>query len=229
MTESVTISCLTRILEDLKLHQPSVSLRMWFEEGRLKFWLSNLPPRHKKPVENRKNLTLAWKQSLDDNKPPPSMVKSRGRGRRSEGKSTLSYQSTQTEQLKISGQSSDPPPVKEEDESTIHLSVPCSNSFEALINLDTKGDDNDSAAKSNAKLISTLSMRNEPQSVPTYSCRLCSKPFNQLNDDSTKSSPHQCYNCEENMKNPDLQFYRCSCPQDAHLCDFCLPMIHDEN
>ena len=78
MTDQETMSYLTKTLNDLKLLQPSVSLRMWFNpNGQLNFFFTNLPPRKKRNYSEKSSSNLCTVASNEEDAPPysPTSVK----------------------------------------------------------------------------------------------------------------------------------------------------------
>ena len=136
MTELETINQLTHTLTALKTQQSGVSLRLWHSEGKIKFFLTNLPKQNHrqevrptvKPVTNGRSLSTP-------HEPDPSPVlavkqKVRGRKRRCVNALSSTQDNTQisTEQLRVMNQTDDlQPSVIEGDREDSEVNIPCSN------------------------------------------------------------------------------------------------------
>ena len=143
MSEEETLRQLSIAFAGLKQLQPSVSFRVWHEEGEIKFFLSNLPPR------NRRSRPTTPRRSEEELQPPPPPspppANQRGRGRKRQCVST-STPDRQTEQIK-DNRPSDSLQISNIQEDRDHSktfqnqeysipSIPCSNSFQVLSNME---------------------------------------------------------------------------------------------
>ena len=82
ISDSEAIQTLTNTLTCLN-GLPFVSLRIWYEDGQMKFFFSNLPPRNaRKPVHQSTETVKMKKKDPSLEKPGPSPAKTRGRGRK---------------------------------------------------------------------------------------------------------------------------------------------------
>ena len=156
LSDSDTIQTLTNTLTNLS-SLPFISLRIWYEEGQLKYFLSNLPPRHtRKPIQEAATVPGTEKR-VNVPPPEPSPVKTRGRGRKRPcvNSSTPDGQSapdppdqmrrgssTSTAILQVSEMEGSRESVCED--SIISVSIPCANTFEVL---STLGDIDQEAAE----------------------------------------------------------------------------------
>ena len=147
MEDSETIQTLTNTLLALK-RNPFVSLRMWFEEGQLRYFLSNLPPKN---ARNSSDKTRPAKEKESD-PPNTSPVKTRGKGRKRQClSSTPGNRSSEPEQLRRGRESVDlqvsvlelDREIDEPDDGRHNATIPCSNTFDILANLNDSTDESD--------------------------------------------------------------------------------------
>ena len=131
MEDSETIQTLTNTLLALKRNS-FVSLRMWFEEGQLQYFLSNLPPK------NARNFSDKTKPAKEKESDPPntSPVKTRRKRRKRQCLSSEPEQlrrgrepvDLQVSELELNRE------IDEPDDGRHNATIPCSNPFDILAN-----------------------------------------------------------------------------------------------
>ena len=135
LPDSDTLHHLTNTLNSLS-SLSFVSLRIWYEEGQLKFFFTNLPPRNTRKPEQH---PMRADQRVEKDKAVPSPVKTRGRVRKRQCASTPDNQFVPPDQLRRgSSASTGSLQVSGLDlprESVSSVSIPCSNQFEVLATL----------------------------------------------------------------------------------------------
>ena len=161
MSDEEIILHLTRTFTSLKTVQPSISLRMWYNEGKLQYFFTNLPPRNSRNRPANPRMKCGDDQPDDVEPPPPPVmgggddlssvgppprqverspsplpIKQRGKGR----KRKCMAVSTPASTPEILRTTSTPPAHQtstiEEDRNVSVVSIPVSNSFELLSSLD---------------------------------------------------------------------------------------------
>ena len=146
------IQILTNTLTSLN-GLPFISLRIWYEDCQLKFFFSNLPPRKdRKPAEQLMVNQKMMEKDPSLDKPGPSPVKTRGRGKKRQCASTPENQFPPPDQLRRGSSASTSLQMSELDlpresvceESVNSVSIPVSNQFEVLktlVDLDQDAED----------------------------------------------------------------------------------------
>ena len=222
MSNLDTIGCLTNILDVLKNQQPSVSLRLWYDKGTLNFFLSNLPSR------NKRRMTVSQDDFPDEtgvrgpppplleSSPPSIKTKQRGKKRR--------CNVSPPDQLR---ESSSPGGHQvsfideQRDVSIVSLSVPCSNSFDALTNLH---DDQELEPESAESLITNGSVESKPSPV-MMRCRRCSEQLNKIENNKDVGSQYYCRGrpCGKTIYfETDTTFFKCDCLYAPYVCEDCV-------
>ena len=149
MTDKEMAGYLTRSLAELKNIKPGISLRMWYNvSGQLSFFFTNLPPRNRRPQieEITKPATESGEGGEAPANPPPSVSEAnlpspergeppqdRRRGKRRKRVNTSTPEQIRFCSIAVSPQVS----LLEQERDVTHPTIPCNNSFELLINLDT--------------------------------------------------------------------------------------------
>ena len=240
MTDIETISSLTNALSTIRLQQPLVSLRLWYDEGKLQFFFTNLPPRNKRnlpanPAKYTGEYSTQHPPPPRVPSPPPPPVK-KGRGRKRQNiSSTPDHHSTPTEQLRSADPVIDLQPTFIEHRDTSIASVPCSNSFEALSNLANDDGYNDQDCNSTPSETehgdgelcggADVDCPIQSEAAPPYMCTSCSGPFKILSNTDKITICHHCRGrkCSRRiLAYPDLLFYKCSCSYAPFVCKDCL-------
>ena len=175
MCDDTAVSFLTRSFSGLKAIQPAVSLRMWYDDrGQLCYFLTNLPPKNKRhrieETTHQNDRSIASQKEMDSTPivegnvpvqtPVPQREESpqpRRRGKRRKRPSTSSPEQIRCCETIVSPDIS----VLNEDREHTIPSVPCYNSFEALLNLE---EDNSILQKKDVE---------SPEPTPSLKCSSC--------------------------------------------------------
>ena len=240
MSEENTLIHLTRTFTSLKVLVPSVSLRMWYTEGNLQFFFTNLPPR--KNRNGPAKLTKCKDDQPEDGVPPPPSVKGKdstddlhsaclpSEGAEPSQSPTIKKQggkgrkrrctASTPENFRDCNSSSSPHiSIVEEDRGELSIaSIPVSNSFEALSCLN---DDEPS------------NQYDENDDCPThYQCKRCFhqlQPLNSFDLEKMRMLTEIFYGyCRGKkciaslLEQPVTKFLKCVCSYDPCVCRDCL-------
>ena len=214
MADEEILGFLSSAFTKLKQTHPAVSYRVWHEEGEIRFFLTNLPYRKRRNVP--RNQTA--KTSKEDYEPPPPPTpsppplkrrKKRGTGLTSTPDPFL-YTPEQlrddrrTESLQLT--------TTHEDRQQSFPSIPCSNTFAVLANLE------DSVPTTNP--------------IPQMECVHCNSTFKQVTNNHYDLLCNSRVNEESACSvNPDnIQMMVCKCdPSSRFLCVGCsLDPVNEE-
>ena len=154
MTQSDILSCLITSLQKVQEDLSFVSLRIWFEEGEMKFFFTNLPPRNKRQPVISTTRTPTLPPGLNSERPIENttpiltdqpaatqtdfQTKTRGRPPRKRRCPTSS--STSPEHLRNATETVTTPAnvsiISESRSPASSYSIPCTNSFQVLADLE---------------------------------------------------------------------------------------------
>ena len=154
------INSLTSTLLNIKEHQPFASLRIWFENGEIKFFLTNLPPRKGRqsstPTPSERTVGAPESTPVDtpvenfptDQAAPSIAPRPRTRGRPPRKRPcTTSTPSSSPEQLRTRTDQTNADcanvSIMSHNRNLSYVDIPCSNSFQVLADLDLSTDDKD--------------------------------------------------------------------------------------